>query len=202
MEELITQAAKCLKRGGVVSLPTETVYSLSANAQDGAAVERIYQLKGRRKENPLALLVGSVAMAMKMVEFNNYAEKLAQEFFPGPLTLVLPKKNNIAISSVVNEGLSSLAVRMPLHKTTLEILNSVDFPVVGTSANPSGEPPATNQLQVRGYFGNKVDLIIDGGQAALGIASTIINLTGEVPSILREGSITKKQVEEVLGLKF
>lgn len=198
MEELITQAVKYLKNSGVISLPTETVYSLSANACDDKAIERIYQLKGRSKENPLALLVGSIASAMEMVEFSREAEILAEKFFPGPLSLILPKKSNIRISNIVNEGLDSLAVRMPNHKTTLEILNAVDFPVVGTSANPSGAKPATCASEVSGYFNGMLDLIVDGGNSDIGIASTIIDLTKPDYVILRQGSISEKQIRDSL----
>lgn len=198
MEEIITQAVKYLKNSGVISLPTETVYSLSANACDDKAVERVYQLKGRNKENPLALLVGSIASALEMVEFSPEAKILAEKFFPGPLTLVLPKKNNIRLSHIVNEGMESLAVRMPNHKTTLEILNALDFPVVGTSANPSGLPPAACAHEVAGYFNGKLDLIVDGGNCDIGIASTILDLTKPGYLILRQGSISEKQIRDVL----
>ncbi len=140
MQVLITQAVKLLANSGVVSLPTETVYSLSADARNDAAVQKIYQLKGRRQDNPLALLIGSVDMAEKMVNFNEFAKILITQFCPGALTLVLQKKSNTGISKFVNEDLTTLAVRMPAHAITLAILNACNFPVIGTSANPSGLP--------------------------------------------------------------
>lgn len=201
MEKIITQAAKYLQNGSVISLPTETVYSLSANALSNDAIEEIYKIKGRRKENPLALLVGNIEQARRIVEFNSYAEILAEEFFPGPLSLILKKRRNISISPFINEGLETLAVRMPSHADALAVLNAVDFPVVGTSANPSGLPPAINAQQVNDYFPN-IDMVIDGGVANIGIASTIIDLSGEVPIILRQGSVTSLQIEGKLQIKI
>ena len=198
MDELITQATNSLKSGEVVSLPTETVYSLSVNASDELAVEKIYLLKGRKKDNPLALLVGSVEQAKNIVQFNENAEKLAEEFFPGPLTIILQKKNNSGISDVVNDGLSTLAVRMPKNDITLNILNSVKFPIVGTSANPSGMPPAASADEVKGYFEDKVGLIIDDGISDIGVASTIVDLSGGQPELLRQGFVSQAQIEDVL----
>jgi len=201
MENLITQAAKSLKNGGVISLPTETVYSLSVNACDDMAVERIYKLKGRPQDNPLALLVGSVDAAQQMVIFNKNAEILAEAFFPGAITLVLPRKQNKKISKLVNVGLTTLAVRMPKHKMALDVLNNVDFPVVGTSANPSGLPAATNSDMVHEYFRDMVDIVLDGGNCDIGVASTIVDVSNDVPIILRQGSISAAQLEDKLGCK-
>lgn len=201
MEDLITQAANYLKTGSVVSLPTETVYSLSANATNSSAIERVYQLKGRKQDNPLALLVGSMERARKIVQFNQHAEILAETFFPGALTLILQKQPKSGISAVVNDGLETLAVRMPKHNTTLAILNAVDFPVVGTSANPSGHAPATTASEVIEYFGDKVDMVIDGGKSDIGTASTIIDLSSTNPVILRQGFISAAQIGKLLGVR-
>jgi L-threonylcarbamoyladenylate synthase len=201
MNNLITQAATSLAQGGLISLPTETVYSLSVNAYSDNAVKNIYKLKGRKQDNPLALLVGNIETAREMVVFNKYSEMLADAFFPGSLTLILPKQKNTKISKFVNEGLNTLAVRMPANKTTLAILNMVDFPVIGTSANPSGLPPATNAQMVNKYFPEMLDLIIDEGNCEVGVASTILDLCGDIPTIIRHGYITIAQIEEQLGCK-
>lgn len=199
MEKLITQAAKLLGNGGIVSLPTETVYSLSANAYNDIAVEKIYKLKGRKQNNPLSLLVGSIRDADEIVSFNKHAEILMEAFFPGSLTLVLPRRKNTKISKLVNEDLNTLAVRMPNHATTLAVLNAVNFSVVGTSANPSGLLPATNADSVEKYFSKTVDMIIDGGSCDVGIASTILDLSRDLPIIIRKGSISALQIKEKLG---
>jgi L-threonylcarbamoyladenylate synthase len=201
MENLITQAAKLLKNGGVISLPTETVYSLSVKALDDAAVRSIYNLKGRPQNNPLSLFVGSVAAAREMVIFNKHAEILAEAFFPGAITLVLPLREHARLSEFINVGLKTLAVRMPQHQLTLDVLNNVDFPVVGTSANPSGMPPATSAAEVYEYFPGMVDMVLDGGSCDIGLASTIIDLSKDTPLILRQGSILVTQIEEKLGCR-
>lgn len=201
MEKLITQAARLLESGGIISLPTETVYSLSVNACNDSAVERIYKLKGRRQDNPLSLLVGNIQNACEMVNINKHAEILMEAFFPGSLTLVLPRRKNTKISKLFNEGFETLAIRMPRHVAALEVLNAVNFPVVGTSANPSGLLPATNAETVVKYFSHKVDLIIDGGVCDIGVASTILDLSGDSPMILRQGSITAIQIEEKIGCR-
>ncbi len=202
MEDIITQAAKFLKDGGVVSLPTETVYSLSVNALDDSAVQKIYQLKGRRRDNPLALFVGNLGQAAQIVKFNKYAEILAEAFLPGPLTIILPRKQNTPIAPSVNEGLNTLAVRMPQNETTLAILNKVNIPIVGTSANPSGLQAAINAMQVKDYFLNSLDMIVDDGNAMIGVASTILDLNSDIPRILRQGSILREQLEEKLKLRI
>lgn len=198
MEEQVTQAANFLKNGDVVSLPTETVYSLSANAADSAAVDKIYKLKGRKQENPLALLVSSAEQAKEYVQFNEHAEKLAEAFFPGPLTLVLNKREASVISSNVNEGLETLAVRMPNNNEAIVTLALCNFPVVGTSANPSGMRPAASKEEVQEYFGDRVDFILDSHEPCAGIASTVLDISTPHPVILREGAITKEHIEAII----
>lgn len=200
MEKIIKQATKYLKNGDIVSLPTETVYSLSANACDDDAIEKIYNIKGRRKDNPLALFIGNLGQARDLVYFNPYAEMLAEAFFPGPISLILKKRLGINISKFVNEGIDTLSVRMPNHRQTLDVLNYVTFPVVGTSANPSGLPPAVDAAGVRKYFPGVN--VVDGGVSDIGIASTIIDLSVVMPRILRQGSVTKAQIEEKLQIKI
>ena len=201
MENIIKQAAKYLQEGMVISLPTETVYSLSVNACDNNAVGNLYNIKGRRKNNPLALFISNIKQAEEIVEFNKNARILAEEFLPGSLTLILPKKENKMLSPLINEGLQTIAVRMPKHNLTLDILNNVDFPVVGTSANPSGMAPATCANEVKSYFPDPLAMIIDGGKSEVGIASTILDLSKNNPEILRQGSVTKQQIEQKLGIE-
>jgi L-threonylcarbamoyladenylate synthase len=197
MSDLIKQAASMLQRGRVISFPTETVYALACNAYDGAAIARIYQIKGREFNKPLALLVKDIASLDGVVKMHDEALKLAQAFCPGPITFVLPKASGCAIINGTNQQLYTIAVRIPDHAIALQILQDVDCPIFATSANLSGMEEAIDAEQVRKYFPD-LDMIIDGGKCQIGKASTIVDFCGKSPVILREGSVTKEQIEAVL----
>lgn len=198
MDDLIIQASAMLQRGKLVCFPTETVYALAADSSNTEALERIYDLKGRDPNNPLAVLVRNVEMAHNLVEFNEKAEKIAAAFCPGPITLVLPKLPASTLARNVNPKLQTLAIRIPDHTIALQILQQINRPVAATSTNPSGMPPAMDAAQVEAYFGDKVDLILPTEGKTTGTASTIVDLCTETPKILRQGGITLRQIEEIL----
>lgn len=196
MNELLTQAATRLLSGGLVSFPTETVYGLGANARDGKAVAAIYALKGRPQFNPLIVHFAQAADAQKETEWNARAEKLAPLFWPGPLTLVLPRKRDSSLSLLVSAGLDTLAVRVPAHPLAQSLLEKAGIPVAAPSANRSGRVSPTRASHVRAEFGDDV-LVLDGGDCAVGLESTVLDLTGS-PRILRPGSVTREMLEESL----
>lgn len=198
MNEKIKQAAKLIKQGKLVSFPTETVYALAADANNSKAVEAIYRLKGRNADKPLALLLADIDLAQSIVELNEAARKLAAEFCPGPITFVLKKHKGSKLAANLNEGIDTIAVRIPDHEIALSILRKAGCPVVATSVNPSGQPSAISAAEVEGYFSGRIDYLLDGGDCTIGIASTVVDLTGSSPKILREGSITKEDIESVL----
>ncbi|MCE3233685.1 MAG: yciO [Rickettsiaceae bacterium] len=194
MKNNLRQAARLLEEGKVLSFPTETVYAIAGNALNEAAVSRIYEIKGRDFNKPLAILSPSLERLKNIVIINESACKIAEEFCPGPITLVLSKHPKCKVLPAVNSGLQTLAVRIPDNKIALEILKEANCPVIGTSANPSGKAEAINAAQVNNYFSDKLSMIIDGGECEIGKPSTIVDLTGPEIKILREGSISKEQI--------
>jgi L-threonylcarbamoyladenylate synthase len=189
MELLIKQACKLLEEGKLISFPTETVYALAANATDEEALKAIYKIKGREFKKPLALLFKNIEDARRYVKFNETALILAKKFCPGPISFVLPKSDNCNLPYIINGGLGTLSVRIPDHKIALAILNQVNCPIVATSSNISGQPDATTAEEVYNYFGNNIGMIINSDGCS-GQASTIVDLCGSQPKILREGEIT------------
>jgi len=197
----IQKAANLIREGEVVVFPTETVYGLGANAYNPNAIKKIYEIKNRPVDNPLIVHVSSVDMAKMLVTyFNEDAEKLAKEFWPGPLTLILPKSE--IIPDIVTGGLNTIAIRMPNNKIALDIIKAASLPIAAPSANLSGKPSITNARDANEELNSIVPLIIDGGECKIGIESTVLNLTSNPITILREGIITKKQIEEVLNKKI
>ncbi len=194
----IAEAAVLLRAGGLVAFPTETVYGLGAHALDPAAVRRIYKAKGRPAFNPLIVHVATAAEARELVlDWPARAQRLSTRFWPGPLTLVLPKVE--AIPDEVTAGLPSVAVRVPSHPVALALLREARIPVAAPSANRSTEvSPTTADHVLRGLEG-RVDLVLDGGATNVGIESTVVDLTGTTPRLLRPGMITLAQLEEVIG---
>lgn len=193
MSNVIKQAVKLIKSGKIISFPTETVYALAASAENEAAINGIYTLKGREFTKPLAIFVKDVASIKTVAKVDERTLKIASKFCPGPITLVLPKTAEYGR----NSELKTIAVRIPDNKIAVDILQDLDFPIVATSANTSGKKDATNAQQVKDYFPN-LDLIIDGGECAIGKASTIIDLCDENIKIIRQGSITLEEIEAVL----
>ena len=196
----ITKAAKIIKSGGLVAFPTETVYGLGADALNPEAVKKIFIAKGRPQNKALILHVHEIEQAAGLVEMNDAAMRLAEKFWPGPLTLVLPAKE--IVPSVTRAGLSTAAVRMPDNPTALALIKASGTPIAAPSANISGRPSPKDAESVRRDLGDRIDMILDGGRVTVGIESTIVDLT--VPSrpvILRLGAISETCIIQSLCLK-
>lgn len=195
----ITQAANLLRENEVVAFPTETVYGLGANACSDEAVRKIYEAKGRPSDNPLIVHIASVSTMDKIVkDVPEYAYKLISEFWPGPLTLILPKKGD-QLSMLVTAGLDTVGVRMPDHPLALALIREADVPVAAPSANKSGKPSPTQASHVYHDLHGKISGILDGGATGVGVESTVLDCTSAVPTILRPGGVTKGQLEAVIG---
>jgi L-threonylcarbamoyladenylate synthase len=190
----IKHAAALLKAGKLVAFPTETVYGLGGNALDDDAVAAIYAAKNRPEFNPLIVHVRSIEDASHYVYFNDTALALAHAFWPGPLTLVLPRKRDCALSLLVSAGMDTVAVRMPAHPLAQALLHEAGFPIAAPSANRSGRISPTDAVHVREELGNRIAMIIDGGPCHVGIESTVLEVTDEHTIILRPGSITETQL--------
>lgn len=195
--EDIEKAASLIKDGGLVAFPTETVYGLGANAYNDKAVASIFETKGRPQFNPLIVHTFSVKEAENIVCFNDWAYKLVQKFWAGPLTLILPRKDN-KISYLVSAGLDTLGIRMPAHPVAQRFLKAVGVPVAAPSANISGTISPTTANHVKESFKNNPVLVLEGGKSEVGLESTIIELTGKKPVLLRAGFITPEQISAVL----
>jgi L-threonylcarbamoyladenylate synthase len=195
----IERAAEIIRRGGLVAFPTETVYGLGANALDPAAVERIFEAKGRPASSPLIVHVATVEMARTLVrEWPDAAEKLARRFWPGPLTLVLPKQPTVP--SRVTAGLDTVGVRIPAHPVALDLLRTSGVPIAAPSANRFTEVSPTTAQHVRDSLGGAVDWIIDAGPAEVGIESAVLALTNaDKPRLLRPGILSRGEIEAVIG---
>lgn len=195
---LINEIANILKDGGIVAIPTETVYGLSANALDEKAVQKIFSAKGRPSDNPLIVHISSIE------EINKYARNipkkaytLLEKFSPGPLTIILKKRR--IIPDITSAGLDTVALRVPNNKTTLELIKVLKFPLAAPSANISGSPSPTRFAHIYKDLMGKVDALVDGGDCEIGVESTVISLVGKTPKILRPGGITKEQIEGTIG---
>jgi len=196
--EAITEAAAVIRSGGTVAFPTETVYGLGANGLDPAAVEGIFVAKGRPRRNPLILHVASTRQARRLVTaWPAAAENLAARFWPGPLTLILPRAP--VVPDVVTAGLPSVALRMPSHSVALALIDRSGVPIAAPSANLSGSPSPTLAAHVLADLDGKIDIVLDGGPTSVGVESTILDLTGEQPVLLRPGGVTREDLEQVLG---
>lgn len=197
-EESFQEAAKILQQGGLVAFPTETVYGLGGNALDEEAAKKIYAAKGRPSDNPLIVHIARkgdlLALAGHVPE---RAWTLAEHFWPGPLTMILPKSKKVPYGTT--GGLETVAVRMPGHPVALRLIQEAGIYIAAPSANLSGRPSATMPEHVIEDFTGRIDMILDGGMVKVGIESTVLDLTEEVPMILRPGCITKEMLEEVLG---
>jgi L-threonylcarbamoyladenylate synthase len=199
----IAEAARMLRSGGLVAFPTETVYGLGADATNGEAVAAIFAAKGRPRFNPLIVHVAGIEDARRHVELSPRAQALAEKFWPGPLTLVLPRKTDSPLSLLVSAGLDTVALRAPSHPAALAFLKEAGVPVAGPSANLSGQVSATTAAHVRDGMDGKVDLILDAGSATLGIESTVIGFDGATnesrPLLLRPGAIPRGEIEDLIG---
>lgn len=196
-EESINLACKLLKAGEVVAVPTETVYGLAGDATNGNAIKKIFEAKGRPADNPLIVHIGNIDMIDGIVsEFNNDAKKLAEAFWPGPLTIIMPKGKKVCKET--SAGLDSVGVRMPANEIAREIINRSGVPFSAPSANLSGKPSPTMASDVFADMKGRIPLIIDGGASDAGVESTVISVLEKTPIILRPGIITKEQIETVL----
>lgn len=192
------RAAELLRRGGLVAFPTETVYGLGADATNAAAVRRIFEVKQRPANDPLIVHADSEEMAREYAaEWPASASELAERFWPGPLTLVLPKK--AIIPDEVTAGLGTVGLRVPAHPIALELIRTAGLPVAAPSANRFMQLSPTTAAHVRDGLGEGVDLILDGGSTPVGIESTVLSLAGGRPVLLRPGMISKEELEEILG---
>jgi L-threonylcarbamoyladenylate synthase len=196
--ESITTAARFLACGGLVAFPTETVYGLGADAGNGEAVARLYDAKGRPSFNPLISHVPDLDGARRLARFDAVAERLARTFWPGPLTLVLPKAIGCPVSDLATAGLDTIAVRVPDHAVARSLLIAFGRPVVAPSANRSGHVSPTIAQHVFADLAGRIDLIVDGGPASVGVESTIIACL-DAPVLLRPGGVPRVEIERALG---
>ncbi len=194
---LLSKAACLLREGHLVAFPTETVYGLGANALDARAVAQIFVVKGRPSDNPLIVHVAEIDDIMKIAELDAVARKVAESFFPGPLTLILPKKN--CIPDLVTAGLSTVAVRIPAHSVARSLIKASGLPIAAPSANKSGRPSPTRAAHVQADFTGQIPLIIDSGAVEIGVESTVLDLSGKKSLILRPGKIGAKELAPLLG---
>jgi L-threonylcarbamoyladenylate synthase len=195
----IEAAVRCLANGGLVAFPTETVYGLAADATNGRAIARLYAAKGRPAFNPLIAHVTDTAAARRLGHLDAAAERLAAAFWPGPLTMVLPKTAGCGVSDLATAGLDSIAVRVPRHDVAQQILARCGRPLVAPSANRSGQLSPTDAAHVLADLGDRIDLIVDGGPTMVGIESTIVACLGAAPVLLRPGGVARQAIEHVLG---
>ena len=191
-------AARCLGDGGLVGFPTETVYGLGADATDARAVARLYEAKGRPSFNPLIAHVADLAAAKAIARFDERSLRLAEAFWPGPLTLVLPKANGCPVCDLATAGLDTIAVRVPAHPVTQQILRAFGKPVVAPSANLSGHISPTTAAHVLSDLNGRIDLIVDGGPVSVGVESTIVGCFDR-PMLLRPGGVPRAEIEHILG---
>jgi len=197
--DIITKAGCVIRDGGLVAFPTETVYGLGADATSEEATASIFAAKERPSFNPLIVHVPDVEAARKLVEFTPMAEKLVAEFWPGALTLVLPRKKDSGLSLLVSAGLDTVAVRMPNHPIATELLKASGKPIAAPSANKSGQISPTQAQHVARSLHGKVDMILDGGSCEVGLESTVVDAGGEQVGFLRPGGVSIEQLEAVVG---
>lgn len=194
----VAEAGKFLTDGLTVGMPTETVYGLAANALNAPAVAQIFEIKKRPTFDPLIVHIGSIEQLSQIVEsIPIKAQKLIDRFWPGPLTLILKRKS--VVPDLVTSGLETVGVRMPDHEVALQLLRSLPFPLAAPSANPFGYISPTNAQHVMDQLGESVPYILDGGECAVGVESTIVSFENEVPCVLRLGGLTIELIESVIG---
>lgn len=198
-KEMIALAGQILQEGGLVAFPTETVYGLGGDALNKESSRKIYEAKGRPSDNPLIVHIAELDKLKEITEeIPEYAKKLASEYWPGPLTMILKKSK--AVPTETTGGLQTVAVRMPNHPVALELIKAAGGYVAAPSANTSGKPSPTLACFVKEDMDGKIDMILDGGQVGIGLESTIVDLTQEQPMILRPGYITDRMLEQTLGI--
>lgn len=196
--EKILYVASLLKKGEVVALPTETVYGLGANALNPKAVKKIFKAKGRPTDNPLIVHIYNMKQ-LKLIakDISDDAKKLMRKFWPGPLTLILPKTKKVP--DIITAGRETVGVRMPHHRIALALIRNADLPIAAPSANSFGKPSPTISKHVIEDLSGKIAAIIDGGSVKIGIESTIIDMTSKTPVLLRPGGITLEEIQKIIG---
>ena len=194
----VAEAARVLATGGLVAFPTETVYGLGADATNGRGIARLYEAKGRPAFNPLIAHVLDQRAALALARFNADAKRLAAAFWPGPLTLVLPKAADCPVAELATAGLDTIAVRVPSHRVARDILNAFGRPVVAPSANRSGHVSPTNAEHVQADLSGRIDLIVDSGPTPVGLESTIVACLDK-PALLRPGGVPRAAIERTIG---
>ncbi|MCV6823207.1 MULTISPECIES: L-threonylcarbamoyladenylate synthase [Halocynthiibacter] len=198
MQDGIAKALDVLRAGGLCAFPTETVYGLGADARNSDAVARIFAAKGRPQFNPLIVHVANLEIAERYGVFNGAAKQIAQAFWPGPLTLVVPLRENSGLSPLVTSGLDSVGIRIPGSELSHELLAAFDGPVAGPSANPSGKVSPTSADHVLAGLSGEIEAVLDGGPCEIGLESTIIGCI-DAPTLLRPGGLPREAVEACLG---
>lgn len=196
----VARAAALLREGKLVAFPTETVYGLGADARQGEAVAGVYEAKGRPSFNPLIAHVPSLAVAESVGVFNDAARTLAETFWPGPLTLVVPLRSEAGISELATAGLDSIALRVPSHPVAREILQLTGTPIVAPSANRSGRVSPTEAEHVWSDLSGRIDAVVEGWSSPIGVESTIVSCLGAIPVLLRPGGVTRGEIEAALGV--
>lgn len=197
-EEAMREAAECIRKGGLVAFPTETVYGLGANSFDEEAVKKIYIAKGRPADNPLISHIANPDEVLRLAEdIPKDAKKLMDAFWGGPLTIIL--KRRLDVPSIVSAGIDTVSIRMPSHSIANALIRLSGVPIAAPSANLSGSPSPTNFEHCRADMDGRCDIIIDGGACSIGVESTVVDMTGDVPVILRPGAITLEDVVAVCG---
>ncbi len=198
IKENLAAAAEILKKGGLVAVPTETVYGLAANAFDAAAVQRIYDVKGRPEYKPISLLISGVEDIERLsADVPDEARTLGERFWPGPLTMVLKKESSVP--DIVTAGGDTVGLRCPDHPMTLELIRISGLPLAAPSANPSGFESPKDFQKVMEYFDGKIECAVDGGRCSVGSESTILDMTVRPFRILRQGSLPKYELIKLLG---
>jgi len=197
--EAIAEAAAALRRGELVAFPTETVYGLGADATNARAVAAIFEAKGRPRFNPLISHVADAAAAERLGKLTAHGRRLADAFWPGPLTLVLQRQPGCPIADLATAGLATLGVRVPAHPIAQRLIAAAGVPIAGPSANRSGHVSPTTAAHVAADLADRVAIILDGGPTEVGLESTVVDVTGEVPVILRRGGVSREAIAEVIG---
>jgi L-threonylcarbamoyladenylate synthase len=192
-------AAQILREGGLVGMPTETVYGLAGNAADADTVAKLYAAKGRPRFNPLIAHVTGLEMAQTLAEFSPLATRLAQAFWPGPLTLVLPKRPDAPVCDLANAGLDTIAIRAPRHEAARALLKTFGGPLVAPSANKSGAVSPTTAAHVADGLGAQIDLVLDGGACPVGLESAVVAVEGDRATLLRPGGLDRASIEAITG---
>ncbi|MEM6811037.1 MAG: L-threonylcarbamoyladenylate synthase [Pseudomonadota bacterium] len=200
-QDSIQKAADKIKKGEIVVLPTETVYGLGADATNTKAVQKIFDAKQRPAINPLIIHVVDKSDVDLYAEQNEISKRLIEIFWPGPLTLILKSKAS-HISPLVTAGLETIAIRMPEHPVMSQVIEKVGSPIAAPSANKSGEPSATTPKDAAASLGDSVDMILAAGKCDVGLESTVIDISDDIPTILRPGAISQKQIQEALNIQI